>query len=221
MYIPKFKIELNQTLDQDAFIEFFLSGDLKIKNEFPQIKCVKDVKAAIRYVYLHQDEHIGRGFKILKDNIDTLNRLAEIIGEKLDYDWSGISEIIINPCSFPICPRFIEASSFMVTYYFDKDSIIGVCAHEMTHFLYFKKLKDSLPNEIIDTECPSKDWLLSEIFVQFVTNSKEIQQITNFKDSLYITDDTKVTADQLSRIEKLYSEDYDLLTFRNKALEIL
>lgn len=221
MYIPRFKIELNQALDQDEFIEFFLSGDLKIKNEFPQIKSVDDVKAAIRYVYSHQDEHIGRGLKLLNDNVDTLAKLAEVVSIKLDYSWDGISEFTINPCSFPICPRFIETSSFMVTYFFDKNSIIGVCAHEMTHFLYFKKLKDSLPDEVIDTECPSKDWLLSEIFVQFITNSKEIQKITNFKDSLYITDNIKVTADQLGRIEKLYFENNDLLTFRSKALEIL
>ncbi|MDK2899429.1 MAG: hypothetical protein PWQ10_616 [Patescibacteria group bacterium] len=221
MNIPKFTIGLNQALDQDQFIEFFLKNDPSIKKDFPQIKNVDDIKAAIRYVYSHQDEHIGRGLKILKDNIDTLNRLAEIIGEKLDYDWDGISEITINPCSFPVCPRFIETSSFMVTYYFDKSSIIGICAHEMTHILYFKKIKDSLPNEEINTECPSKDWLLSEIFVQYITNSKEIQAITNFKDNLYITEDTKVTDDQLNKIKNLYIEKHDLLVFRSRVIEIL
>ena len=220
MYVPRFTIALNQTLDQAQFIEFFLKNDPSIKNDFPQIKNVDDIKAAIRYVYSHQDEYVGRGLKVLEDNVYTLNRLAEIISEKIDYDWNGISEITINPCSFPVCPRFIETSSFMVTYYFDKSSIIGICAHEMTHILYFKKIKDSLSNEEINTEYPSKDWLLSEIFVQYITNSKEIQDITNFKDNLYITEDTRVTDDQLNKIKKLYLENHDLLVFRSRALEI-
>jgi len=50
----------------------------------------------------------------------------------------------------------------MVTYFYEKDTIFKICAHEMSHFLYFKKLKQIYPEEQIDTEYPSKDWLLSE-----------------------------------------------------------
>ena len=221
MQIPNFNIKLNQRLDRDCFVEFFEAGDQHIKNNFPQIKNVDDIDAAIRYVYSHYDGHIGRGIKILNDNLESLKRLAEIISQKLDYGWEGIPEIKISPCSFPICPRFIESASFLVTYYFDEDSIIGICAHEMIHFLYFKKIIDLSLNERIDTECPSKDWLLSEIFVQYISNSKEIRDITHFNDSLYVADDLRPTDDQLAQIKRLYLENDDLLEFRRKALEVL
>lgn len=221
MYIPKFIIQLNQELDQDQFIEFFEKNDPHIKSEFPQIKETDDIKAAIRYVYSHQDEHIGRGIKILNDNIDILRKIAEIVSKKLDCSWEGISTITINPCSFPICPRFIESSSFMLPYFFDKDSMLGVSAHEMTHILYFKKIKDNLPNEIIDTEYPSKEWLLSEIYAPYISNSEEIQELINFKDKLYISDDIKVTDQQLNKITKLYLENQDFMVFRSRALDVL
>lgn len=91
----------------------------------------------------------------------------------------------------------------------------------MTHLLYFKKLKDNLPNIAIDTEYPSKDWLLSEIFVQYISNSKEIQHLTNFEDSLYIPEDTQITQEQLDKIKNLYSKNQDILIFRDKALKVL
>ena len=221
MFLPKFNIALNQDLDQSQFIEFFLNKNPDIINNFPQINNIDDVKAAIRYVYGHYDEHIGRGIKILNNNVELLKEIAIIISKMIDYRWDGIPEVSIYPCSFPVCPRFIESSSFMVTYYFDESSIIGVCAHEMTHLLYFKKLKDSLPNESIDTEYPSKDWLLSEICVQFITNSNEVQNITKFKDSLYVTEDTRVSDEQIKEIKKLYLENHDLMIFRDRALEVL
>lgn len=221
MYIPKFIIKLNKELDQDQFIEFFEKNDPHIKNEFPQIEEVNDIKSAIRYVYSHQDEHIGRGLKIINDNIDILRKIAEIISNKLNYSWEGIPTIAINPCSFPICPRFIESSSFMLPYFFDKYSILGVSAHEMTHILYFKKIKDNLPNEVIDTEYPSNEWLLSEIYAPYISNSEEIQKMIEFKDKLYIPDDIKVTDQQLNQIKKLYLENQDLMVFRSKALDVL
>lgn len=214
MYIPKLKIEVNQSLDESQFIEFFLQGNSNIKMDMPQIKSVGDIKDAIRYVYSHQDEHIGRGLKILNNNIKKIVLICNIISKKLDYSWGGISEISISPCSFPVCPRFINKASFMVTYYFDENSILGICAHELTHILYFKKIIDSSPNEKIDTEYPSKDWLLSEIFVQYISNCKEIQDITNFEDSLFIPEDIKVTRKKLDQIKKLYLENHDLMVFR-------
>lgn len=221
MYIPEFAIALNQELDQDQFIEFFLRKDSHITDQFPQIKEIDNIKAAISYVYSHQEEHIGRGVKILNDNINAIKDIAKIISKKLDYSWEGITKITINPCSFPIAPRFIENNSFMIPYFFDKNSILGICAHEMIHILYFKKIKDNLPNETINVDYPSKEWLLSEIYAPYISNCKEIQKITNFEDNLYIPDDIKVTNQQLDKIKKLYLQNQDLMLFRSKTLDTL
>lgn len=128
MYLPSFKIELNRQLDESEFIEFFLMDNPGIKKDMPQIKEIKDIKAAIDYFYSHQDEHIRRGLKILENNVDKLSQIAEIISKKINYRWDGIDKITISPCSFPVCPRFIETSSFMVTYFFTKTQYL-VFAH--------------------------------------------------------------------------------------------
>lgn len=221
MYIPEFNVVLNKQLDRDSFVEFFLAGDSNIKKAFPQIKSVDDVDSAIEYVYGHKDEHINKGFEILNKNLENLKSIAEIISSKIDCDWSGISKINITPCSFPVRPRFIESSTFLVTYYFDEPSIVGVCAHEMTHFLYFKKLKEGLNGGLVNTEYPSKDWLLSEIFVLFITNSDELRKITNYEDSLYITDDITVSNYQLDKIKDIYNKSDSLLNFRKLSLKVL
>lgn len=220
MNIPKFTIKLDQELDQSVFIELFLDNEPLIAKQFPQIKNVKDVKAAIRYVYSHQDEHIGRGLKILNENVEKLKLIAETISCLMNYGWNGIEEITISPCSFPISPRFINENRFMVTYFFD-DDIIRICAHEIVHFLYFKKLRDLQPGVIIETEYPSKEWLLSEIIAPMIVNDNEIQAILNNKDAVFIPDSIRLAPDVLNEIHYLYNGKLNFLEFREAALRLL
>ena len=85
----------------------------------------------------------------------------------------------------------------------------------------FKKLKEGLNGGLVNTEYPSKDWLLSEIFVLFITNSDEVRKITNYEDSLYITDDITVSNYQLDKIKDIYNKSDSLLNFRKLSLKVL
>ncbi|MDR1300825.1 MAG: hypothetical protein LBK50_03920 [Candidatus Nomurabacteria bacterium] len=147
-----------------------------------------------------------------------MEKIAKILSKKLDCDWTGIPQVTICPAIVPFAPRFIEQSKFLVPYYFNRNWILCATAHELTHFLYFKKLQELL-GEKIDTEYPSDDWLISEIVAPIVVNSNELQKITHFEDEFSTPDKNIISHKKLKIIEKLFTDNANLTEFRNKALK--
>jgi hypothetical protein len=91
----------------------------------------------------------------------------------------------------------------------------------MTHFLYFKKLRD-LSGEKIDTEYPSQDWLISEIVAPIIVNSDKVQSIVHCRDEpLHSPDPDIITPKKLKRVIALFNKYDDLLEFRDAALKEL
>lgn len=221
MSLPIYKIELDRYLDEELFLEFFKNKNHMIKDFFPQIKTKKDVLDAINYSYKSLIGDIKSTVNFLKENNKKLDKIANIISDKLTCKWDEISEITIIPCVCPVCPRWIYENKFMVAYFFNRDDILRICAHEMTHLLYFKKLNILLPDEKIDTEYPSKDWLLSEIVAPLIINSPEIKKLVNGnRDTLFIPDGM-ISGNQIEKINNLFDKEKDILVFRKKALAIL
>lgn len=77
-----------------------------------------------------------------------------------------------------ICPRNIEEKTFSVPFYFELDEIIRICAHEISHFFYFEKIKKIDPD--IQPEkynSPHEAWILSEIIAPIILNDKRVRDI--------------------------------------------
>ena len=73
----------------------------------------------------------------------------------------------------------------------------------MSHFLYFKKLKEIFPYERIDTEYPGKDWLLSEIIATLIVNDPRLQQYIGLLDGFSILENMQ-NAKISDKITKFY-----------------
>jgi hypothetical protein len=221
MFIPNFKVSLDEKLDRAQLIEFTEAHFPLVQEAFPQIQDRNDAEAAINYTYKNLKDDLMSAAQFIDKNKSNLKKLAEIIANKLEYKWDGIDAITIIPAVCPVCPRFIENNSFMVAYFYDQKVILRICAHEMVHFLYFKKLRDLLPNEKIDTEYPSKDWLLSEIVAPLIVNLEEVQAIVNNEDELFLPDKNVVSKTQVKEIENLYCRELNISVCREKALKLL
>lgn len=215
--LPKFKIVLDKKLDQEIFVDFFNDGNDFIKQIFPNIKTKAQVLETIENSYKDDKKDITNTVRFLNDNLLSLNKIALVISQLLDYGWKGINTITIIPAVCPICPRFIDNSSFMVAYYFNRNSILRICAHEMAHFVYFNKLRSLPLDKIINTEYPSKDWLISEIVAPLIVNSEQIQLIANDIDGISIPDGM-ITKNKIKKITDLFYKYPDIRIFREKAL---
>ena len=107
----------------------------------------------------------------------------------------------------------------MVPTIFAKNEILRICAHEMTHFLYFDALRKDIPN--IETESPSADWLLSEIVVTFIINYPETQRIAHSPERIFKPDNIKLTDNQIKSIYKIWNTQTSLLDFHERSLLVL
>jgi hypothetical protein len=198
MILPKFTVKLNKALDQQCFIKFFQEKNPLIFEHYPFLKSENDVKKLIKYMYKNKIDEIEDTEKYILSKQDSLEKVARQLAEIVGTDWEGIENINVIPAICPVCPRFIESNSFLVTYFYNKDAIFRICAHEMLHFIFFKKLKLLFPNETIDTGFPGKDWLLSEIVAPLIINSDDLQQYVSQKDEFYAPIEIK-NIDQLQK----------------------
>jgi hypothetical protein len=204
MILPKFTVKLNKALDQQCLVEFFQRKDSLIFEFYPFLKTENDAKKLIGFIYKNKIHEVENAQKYLSSKRDILKKVAGQLSAIMESDWAGIENINIIPAVCPVCPRFIESNSFLVTYFYNKDAKLRICAHEMSHFLYFKKLNLLFPNENIDTEYPSNDWLLSEIIAPLLINSDDIQKYIGQKDEFYAPSEIENIDQIINQIEFEY-----------------
>lgn len=84
------------------------------------------------------------------------------------------------------CPRYLDYDAFNVFYNFDQVNFLETCAHELTHFLYFKKFKELFPNiSERNYNAPYLEWVLSEILVGVILNDFRFEGLFNMKPKSY------------------------------------
>lgn len=208
-----FIIKLDQKQDAREF-KNFLDSEM-VKQWYPEIKTTAEVNKFIEMKYYQDKKKLNERVDWLKSEQDNLrliaNRLSQLIGEH----WDGIKEITIYPSVCPMCPRFLETHSFMVNYQFYRPDIYSVCAHEMTHFLYFKNLEKQLKQW--EKEYPSDDWVLSEVFVPCVLNDEEvIKDFTGCDGGVFGVD---LSEEQIKHLQGFWHG--DLLAYRQQGLKYL
>jgi len=88
-----------------------------------------------------------------------------ILSEHMETDWPEDKPVITGYIStVPICPRFLDDYSFCISFWKPVPEARVTIAHEILHFLWFKKWKEvfgeSSNNEY---ESPHLIWRLSEV----------------------------------------------------------
>jgi hypothetical protein len=200
MYLPKFEIRQDIKKDKNCMVEFSRQHNPSIDQFFPGIENDKEALTIIDNAYKNNLKDITSAEKFLQDNVNALEKIAETISQLLDCSWDGIKIINIIPSVCPVCPRFIETNTFLVAYFFNRTAILRICAHEMTHFLYFKKQAEVFANKDLDPNYPSQDWLISEIVAPVIVNNKKIQALVNDMDSISLPNHKIVSDDQINQI---------------------
>jgi hypothetical protein len=100
----------------------------------------------------------------IKNEWDKINeKFLEILSVHFETDWPAEEKITGYVSTLPIHPRFIDFNSFFIGYE-NLSAMIETSAHEIVHFLWFKKWKEVFPEvERREYERPNLVWKLSEI----------------------------------------------------------
>lgn len=177
---------------ESQLIHYFLKSDWAkiIIKAHPGLDGAKNLLAVKTYVKEIRRKNpallkdlAGKFQKIWNENgHDILDALQQKIGSA----WPNRNikaYVSINP----VCPRFINSWSFSIDFNINKPATIRrVVAHEVSHFLHFKKLTEIKP-EINPKhfEAPHPEWLLSELAAVLVLNDQHVQRFIKEKDKPY------------------------------------
>lgn len=174
---------------------------------------MKDVYDCISLVvtddYLQSLDEIAEAIKRYQKTWDLYNdEFMSALASKLNFEWNPeFPEITAYVGSFNRHPRFISDKSFASDYTLDDDTLLKHVAHECTHFLYFDKCEEELPDLNRDMYGPS--WQLSELVVDPILNSPEMTSVFRDRDithtaySMFYND---ANMDTTNAIKALYEE---------------
>ncbi len=175
--IPKvvFKIA-DPEYDLNYMLQFLLSKNKQLKervlSEYPILKTKLEGYTRINEpLKEYIDEYYRNNLDEIKNRLIEFNNEWNKISDKflvalseiMKTDWpKEHQEIEVFVSIVPICPRNLKKYSLSI--YYKSRWMKKIIAHEITHFLYFKKWKEIFPNTK-DKECeaPHIIWYLSEI----------------------------------------------------------
>lgn len=238
-------------LETEMFFEFLdTNWASKITNEFPEFLKIKSIvgekdnpnkfsserklerarKKAIEKIIIkirkEFNEKMSTGLKNIKSEWEKVEKkVLEILSDIIQTDWLE-KEITGFVSINPVCPRFLDTWGFSVTYN-RKDSDI-IIAHEISHFLYFKKFKKIFPEIGKDKyEFPNKEWVLSEIITPIILNDSRMIKIIGPGAGFYEKHkELKIGEKPLTEsIQELYTEfvinKNDFSEFIKKSLDLV
>lgn len=190
---PEIIITTDKKLDKEMIFDFAEENVSVIYRVFPKINTVKseaDKKEVISEIvdnrYSQDIAKIDEVSIFLSDSKPIFNIVIRRLCEIMETDWDSDKSITIIPCLCPIFPRFIESNSFMVSYRMEREDIFRVCIHEITHFIYFKKILELNPKITRkELEMPHDVWKISELLAPVIVNDAYIQKQIHIKDYHY------------------------------------
>lgn len=174
IYIVKWALSNNNsTLDLNDSIVYY----------FPEINS-NNVEEIVKRYYLEKKDiiysEVSR-YSLLWEKYNTIyfKRLCEYLNIK-NID---ISEIEVTVGYIPVCPRDINNNSFSLNIGYDESLLLRNCAHEILHFLWFKKFEELYPD--VNINPPSLAWKYSEMVVDPILNSDEINSVICINERAY------------------------------------
>lgn len=91
-----------------------------------------------------------------------------------------INEINVYVGIIPVFERHIDTNSFNLIMNLSDNNLINFCAHEILHFMWFKKWITLYPDtKIEDCEYPSLIWKYSEMVTDPILNNKPFTELFN------------------------------------------
>lgn len=190
--IPKVKFQLAKPEYDIWLMKQFLLGKNKkrkekISIEHPKLKEFIEktnnidfaLKNYVENFYENNIKELNKKISEFQNEWDAINNFfMEELSKTIETGWPKDLKIINAYVSItPICPRFLKSFSFSI--YYKTEYMKKISAHEITHFLYFKKWKEIFPNtEDKQREAPYLIWYLSEILAPVILRNPNLIKFT-------------------------------------------
>lgn len=179
MFVPKVRFEIGDPIKEAELLLSF-AGEKRwaavFEKVYPELKPIQNQNGSKeeilkKYQEFSENIHKTKNPEILDFKEKLQNEWDKIgsdflrlLAKSLETSWPEDKPEIVGYISIlPVFPRFLDEYSFCVGYK-GLENMIEVSAHEITHFLWFKKWKEVFPeSKREEYESPNLIWRLSEI----------------------------------------------------------
>lgn len=192
---------------------------------FPELKDIP-TNASIDEINKTIEEVVIKDYKTyeerIKSEVERYNKIWESYNDKyfealskyLNANFrSNLKVIKAYVGLIPVFPRYLDSCSFLIATGVKEEDIISTCAHETCHFMWFNKWKELYP------DCPRREydspyipWQYSEMVVDSILNSKEINEIIKVKcpayDNYYLMMDNDTYV--MDNLRNIYNENISI-----------
>ncbi|UZE93852.1 MAG: hypothetical protein IB618_03755 [Candidatus Pacearchaeota archaeon] len=160
----------------------------RILNVYPELRKIYSIKKNterdkfIREFCKRQSSKNSKAIMKKKEIIDKEWRkihtpFMKALSKVLEIKWPN-TKIIGYLSIVPVYPRHLNNWSFSFYYKENTKGIIAVIAHEISHFLYFKKFKELFPKiNKRRYDIPYIEWYLSEMLAPIILAHPKIKKI--------------------------------------------
>ncbi len=235
---PKVTFEIANIKDYLSFLEKVVNPQYhfheSIKRAYPELieslKSSKNKSQTIWDFFQEKEKERSKDLALAKGRYtrawkEVNENFLKLIQERIQTSWSPeFSEFKARITLNPICPRYLKYQTFDLYWKMNEEQVKIVILHELSHFLFFKKIKEIFPevNEQ-EFEHPHLIWKLSEI-APGILFSKEVSELNLPKERLYYSFLDNITLKGkfiLAELNKLYEKSKDFESFVKSSLVYL
>jgi hypothetical protein len=201
--IPKVAIIPEKVENYKEMLEIFFLSDTMFKERslahYPELKKIlaksdnpgEDLILFFREFEKKNKNKILEASRSAKKYWDPLNnKIMKALEDIHETKWGANHKVFTARITLnPVCPRYLEYNAFDIFYKFNKKEIIDTFLHEISHFIFFEKLKEVYPKiNPKEFEHPHLIWKMSEMMPGIILRDEKIQDIYPNKDpSVYET----------------------------------
>jgi|APSaa5957512576_1039674.scaffolds.fasta_scaffold00187_47 hypothetical protein len=195
--IPKVNIVFGKVEDYFGILKYFILSENMFREDilshYPGLKEIlensKNKKKDLKIFFENFEKENKKKLIEMVQKTKNLwlplnNKLMKAFEEIHEIKWTKKHEIFnVRITLNPVCPRFLQYNAFDIFYKFDEKNIIDTFLHEISHFIFFEKLKEVYPKiNPKEFEEPHLIWKMSEMMPGIILQDKKIQDIFQNKE---------------------------------------
>ena len=226
MTIPTLlNFDIDEQKDVEEILPFVREKDPFMLSVFPELEGINDdaLEEGVRSLVHEQHQQYGvelaRKCEFLRSNKARIVQVMEILARVCQSDWEGFEQINIFMSVNPIAPRSLKQKYFLLPVFEEDETLLSFCAHELLHFIYFKKWHELFSDEYATYEYPHRTWVLSELLAPVILGETDVQAIAPGGLGVYPHwREIEAEFGLLAIFRKLFDERKDFASFIEKSL---
>jgi len=140
------------------------------------------IERTLRAVYVQLEDAINEKTRLYSRHWAACRgQIAAALTDAFGADCAALfNDLRCHVSMNPVCPRFLEERRFDVFYLNSERGAIGLCIHEIIHFVWFHVWRRLFGDSWEEYETPSLKWILSEMVVEPIMKDPRLSSINPY-----------------------------------------